>query len=143
MAEATIHGSPHPADAFAHGQAQKTATRSATRPADGVQTVGHGDAPDPHGGHGGHGGWHGPHEAPKPMTFALVTLAVGAVAAGLVGVPAALGGSNAIETFLHPSFTAHAAAGASPAAAAVLEPGAGSAAGGESSCRSYGGGRDR
>ena len=57
-------------------------------------------------GHGGHGAWHGPHESPKPMTFALVVLAVGAVLAGFVGVPAALGGGNAIEHFLDPSFAA-------------------------------------
>jgi NADH-quinone oxidoreductase subunit L len=65
----------------------------------------HQPAPSAH----GHGEWHGPHEAPKPMTFVLVTLAVGAVLAGLVGVPGALWGSNRIETFLHPSFTARAA----------------------------------
>jgi NADH-quinone oxidoreductase subunit L len=62
------------------------------------ETAGHG--------HAGHGVWHGPHDAPKPMTFALVVLAVGAVLAGLVGVPTALGGGNAIEHFLHPSFVA-------------------------------------
>jgi NADH-quinone oxidoreductase subunit L len=46
------------------------------------------------------------------MTFPLMALAVGAVVAGFVGVPAALGGGNAIEHFLEPSFTAsHAAAG--------------------------------
>jgi NADH-quinone oxidoreductase subunit L len=74
------------------------------------------------GGHDGHdagpGAWHGPHEAPKPMTFALVVLAVGAVVAGFVGVPDALGGSNAIEHFLHPSFVAEhrgAATAATPA----------------------------
>jgi NADH-quinone oxidoreductase subunit L len=55
-------------------------------------------------GHGGHGAWHGPHEAPKAMTFALVALAIGAVLAGFVGIPAALGGGNTIEEFLHPSF---------------------------------------
>ena len=76
---------------------------------------GHGDGG--HGGHG-HGAWHGPHEAPRPMTFALVTLAVGAVVAGFVGVPAALGGSNAIETFLHPSFTAASVDAPLPAGAA-------------------------
>jgi len=69
-------------------------------------------------GHGGHGAWHGPHDAPKPMTFALVVLAVGAVLAGFVGVPAALGGSNAIEHFLHPSFAAPSLATHSAAAAA-------------------------
>jgi len=46
-----------------------------------------------------------------------MALAVGAVVAGLVGIPAALGGSNAIEHFLEPSFTAshHEAAAAEPA----------------------------
>ena len=53
---------------------------------------------------GGHGAWHGPHESPRPMTYVLVTLAIGAVLAGFVGIPAALGGGNAIEHFLHPSF---------------------------------------
>ncbi len=73
-----------------------------------------GPAPDA-GGHGdSHGhAWHGPHESPRLMTWPLVALAVGAVLAGFVGVPAALGGSNVIEHFLEPSFTvpgmAHAA----------------------------------
>ncbi len=57
---------------------------------------------------GGHGGWHGPHESPKSMTVPLQILAVGAVIAGFVGIPAALGGSNAIEHFLEPSFAARA-----------------------------------
>ena len=63
---------------------------------------GHGDA---------HGhAWHGPHESPRLMTWPLVVLAVGAVLAGFVGVPAALGGSNMIEHFLEPSFTVPGAA---------------------------------
>jgi NADH-quinone oxidoreductase subunit L len=66
---------------------------------------GHGPAADAHGGHG-HGAWHGPHESPKPMTVPLMALAVGAIVAGFVGIPAALGGGNAIEHFLEPSFTA-------------------------------------
>ena len=70
-------------------------------PADGAQTLHDADAGH---GHGGHGAWHGPHESPRSMTFALVVLAVGAVLAGFVGVPAVLGGSNQIEHFLHPSF---------------------------------------
>ena len=57
------------------------------------------------------------------MTFPLMALAVGAVLAGLVGIPAALGGGNAIEHFLEPSFTASAAHGetthAAPAATAT------------------------
>ncbi len=39
------------------------------------------------------------------MTMPLMALAVGAVVAGFVGIPAALGGGNAIEHFLEPSFT--------------------------------------
>jgi NADH-quinone oxidoreductase subunit L len=56
------------------------------------------------------------------MTYPLMALAVGAVLAGLFGIPAALGGANAIEHFLEPSFTASAAHGepahAEPTAAA-------------------------
>jgi NADH-quinone oxidoreductase subunit L len=65
---------------------------------------------DPHDdGHGhGHGAWHGPHESPPAMTFPLQVLAVGAIVAGFVGIPAALGVGSAIEKFLEPSFTAHA-----------------------------------
>jgi len=40
------------------------------------------------------------------MTIPLQILAVGAAVAGLVGIPAALGGGNAIEHFLEPSFVA-------------------------------------
>jgi NADH-quinone oxidoreductase subunit L len=43
------------------------------------------------------------HDAPRPMAFALVVLAVGSVAAGYVGVPHALGGANRIEEFLSPN----------------------------------------
>ena len=38
------------------------------------------------------------------MTWPLVALAAGAVVAGFVGIPQALGGSNAIEHFLAPGF---------------------------------------
>ena len=55
------------------------------------------------------------------MTVPLMALAIGAIVAGFVGVPAALGGSNAIEHFLEPSFTAH-------SVAATSEPGGGPAA---------------
>jgi NADH-quinone oxidoreductase subunit L len=44
------------------------------------------------------------HDAPPAMAFALIVLAIGSVAAGYVGVPAALGGSNRFEHFLEPSF---------------------------------------
>jgi NADH-quinone oxidoreductase subunit L len=59
------------------------------------------------------------------MTVPLMALAVGAIVAGFFGIPAALGGGNAIEHFLEPSFTASSAAHAgttdehaAPAAAA-------------------------
>ena len=67
-------------------------------------------------GHGGHG--HDPHEAPWSMALPLILLAVGSIFAGYVGVPHALGGSNRIETFLEPSFEAHATAPQAAAAAA-------------------------
>ena len=67
------------------------------------ETHGHDDAH-------GHHAWHGPHESPRAMTVPLLVLAVGAIAAGYVGVPAVLGEGfgipNAIEHFLEPSFTA-------------------------------------
>ena len=107
-AVAAAHGAPNPADPFAHGAAHRDDHEVSHGPADAAST------PHAH----GHGAWHGPHEAPRPMTFALVTLAIGAVLAGFVGVPAALGGGNAIEHFLEPSFAAPAAAGHAEAAAA-------------------------
>jgi NADH-quinone oxidoreductase subunit L len=102
VAAAAEHDVSHPADAHAHGQAHKD-----------DHEVSHGPAEphDDHGGGHGHGPWHGPHESPTPMTFPLMTLAVGAIVAGLVGIPVALGGGNAIEKFLEPSFTASAPAG--------------------------------
>jgi NADH-quinone oxidoreductase subunit L len=83
-------------DGAYRGPAWETAAHGAAQP--------HDDAGAGH----GHGSWHGPHESPTPMTFALMALAVGAIVAGFVGIPAALGGGNAIEQFLEPSFTASA-----------------------------------
>ena len=69
----------------------------------------HGHADDAADSHGDEGPdahvWHGPHESPRSMTVPLMILAVGAIVAGYVGIPAALGGANAIEHFLEPSFT--------------------------------------
>ena len=65
----------------------------------------HGPASGAHDAHG-HGPWHGPHESPSAMTVPLMALAIGAIVAGFVGIPGALGGGNAIEHFLEPSFTA-------------------------------------
>lgn len=54
---------------------------------------------EPRWGHNKH-----PHESPKLMTVPLMVLAVLSVVGGLVGIPAALGGNNAIEHFLEPIF---------------------------------------
>jgi NADH-quinone oxidoreductase subunit L len=99
VATAAVHGAPHPADPHAHGQAHRADHEVTHGPAEP-------HSQDDHGGGHGHVPWHGPHESPKPMTYPLMALAVGAVLAGFVGIPAALGGSNAIEHFLEPSFTA-------------------------------------
>jgi len=117
-AVAALHGAPHPADPHAHGQAHLKQHEVSHGPAEPhpSTSLGAGDAHaaahDDHGGGHGHGPWHGPHESPTPMTGPLMALAVGAIVAGFVGVPAALGGNNAIEQFLEPSFTAERAAGA-------------------------------
>jgi NADH-quinone oxidoreductase subunit L len=47
------------------------------------------------------------HESPPLMTMPLVVLAAGAVLAGFLGVPAALGGNNAIHHWLEPVFAGH------------------------------------
>jgi NADH-quinone oxidoreductase subunit L len=56
------------------------------------------------------------HDAPPAMAIPLIVLAIGSIVAGYVGVPAALGGSNAIEHYLHPSFVAHGTMHEGPAA---------------------------
>ena len=110
VAVAATHGVKHPADAHAHGQAAKPDHEVSHGPAEPHDQShdAHGDAAahDDHGGGHGHGPWHGPHESPAPMTFPLQALAIGAMIAGLIGIPAALGGPNTIEHFLEPSFTA-------------------------------------
>jgi NADH-quinone oxidoreductase subunit L len=56
----------------------------------------------------GHGGGHGAHlhDAPPAMAIPLVILAIGAVLAGYVGVPKALGGGERFDHYLAPSFAA-------------------------------------
>jgi NADH-quinone oxidoreductase subunit L len=93
-AEAAGHGAVHPRDAHAHGHAHKD-DHDVTHGAADVLAHGH--------------GWHGPHESPRMMTVPLMALAVGAMVAGFIGIPQALRGTNAIEHFLEPSFTAPAA----------------------------------
>ena len=57
------------------------------------------------------------------MAFALIALTVGSILAGYIGLPHALGGSNRLESWLEPSFTAPHVAGSAQAGAAV-EPAA-------------------
>jgi NADH-quinone oxidoreductase subunit L len=51
------------------------------------------------------------HDAPPSMAIPLVVLALGAVLAGYVGVPHALGGENRLASWLAPSFAAPVAGG--------------------------------
>jgi NADH-quinone oxidoreductase subunit L len=51
---------------------------------------------------GTHEQGHHLHESPKAMTTPLIVLAVGAIAAGWVGIPELLGGGNQIAHFLYP-----------------------------------------
>jgi NADH-quinone oxidoreductase subunit L len=117
---AATHGVSHPADTHAHGHAAQKNHEVSHGLADAHAALGaHASAvaDDDHGGGHGHGPWHGPHESPRPMTVPLMALAVGAVVAGFVGIPAALGGGNTIEHFLEPSFTAEHTARAEQTAA--------------------------
>jgi NADH-quinone oxidoreductase subunit L len=84
----------------------------------GATSGGHGHPPSPaHGSHAGSGassGGHGIahlHDAPPAMAIALVVLAIGSVLAGYIGIPHALGGSNALGTWLEPAFEAHESTG--------------------------------
>jgi NADH-quinone oxidoreductase subunit L len=56
------------------------------------------------------------------MAIPLILLAVGSIFAGYVGVPHALKGSNRIESFLEPSFEAHATEARGGAAAETAAP---------------------
>jgi NADH-quinone oxidoreductase subunit L len=49
------------------------------------------------------------HDAPPAMATALVVLALGSLAAGYIGIPDALGGHNALQSWLAPSFSARSA----------------------------------
>jgi NADH-quinone oxidoreductase subunit L len=76
---AMVHGAAHPHDAQAHGLAELE-----------QHEVTHGPAALP--------------PEPRLMLLPMVVLALGAIAAGFVGVPALLGGHDALGRFLEPGF---------------------------------------
>jgi len=114
-----------------HGERRHDAPAAPAHPEEEEPAAhGHGHAAPAAHGHG-HGGGHGtPHEAPWSMAVPLIILAIGSVVAGYVGVPHALKGNNAIESFLEPSFEASpsvpsrtaSAAGGALQTVAVQEP---------------------
>ena len=95
----TFHGERRhdvPVVAPAHDAAHASAHGGLTADAhDGAHAGGH-----------GHAAGHHLHDAPAAMAVALVLLAVGSVAAGYIGRPAPLGGSNWLGTWLAPVFEA-------------------------------------
>ena len=73
-----------------------------------------------------HESYHAPshlHDAPPAMALVLIVLAIGSALAGYLGVPHALGGGNALGTFLDPSFEAPAGELAQGAQAAPVAGG--------------------
>jgi NADH-quinone oxidoreductase subunit L len=60
-----------------------------------------------------------PHDAPLPMAFALIVLAIGSVLAGFIGIPHALGGHNVLHEWLQPVVGSHAPAPAAPGIAGM------------------------
>jgi NADH-quinone oxidoreductase subunit L len=94
----TFHGERRTLPAEARADVHEVPRPDYTPPAIGH---GHDEAQDVGHGHGPHG--HA-HDAPPAMAVPLIVLAIGAVLAGYVGVPHALGGHNRIEQFLEPSF---------------------------------------
>jgi NADH-quinone oxidoreductase subunit L len=83
-----FHAPSHVQTSAAHGHAPSLATAHRASVAG-------------HAGGGGH-----LHDAPPAMAAALVILALGSVLAGYLGVPHALGGHNALGTWLEPAFRA-------------------------------------
>jgi NADH-quinone oxidoreductase subunit L len=86
----------------------------------------------------GHGSESHLHDAPPAMALALIVLAVGSVAAGWIGIPHAVGGSNHLEAWLEPAFAAPREAGGAIAGEAAAGGAAGAeAAAGEAAAASH------
>jgi len=109
----TFHGERrHAAPAPAHPEEEEPTADAAAHAAAAHQASGAtAHRHDAHAAHGHGGAGSHLHDAPAAMAAALIVLAIGSVAAGYVGVPAALGGNNWIEHYLHPSFVAHGVGG--------------------------------
>ncbi|MDO8679932.1 MAG: NADH-quinone oxidoreductase subunit L [Acidobacteriota bacterium] len=67
----------------------------------GEERFGHAEPAVAHSTHGTH-----LHDAPAPMAFALIVLAIGSILAGYIGIPHALGGHNTLGVWLEPAFQA-------------------------------------
>jgi NADH-quinone oxidoreductase subunit L len=125
----TFHGQRrHDAPAAAHGDEDDHAPGAHAAHQDDHGSSHHVPAAS-HGHAVGHAaGAHAIHEPPVAMTFVLIALAIGSIAAGYIGVPHALGGHNALHAWLEPAFAVPGAAEAAGAEAAVGEAAAGEAA---------------
>jgi len=92
-----------------HGERAQPSLHDAVTPHSAPGHAASGDAAALHGAPA-HGAGHHLHDAPPAMAVALIVLAIGSAFAGYLGLPHALGGSNRLEQFLEPSFTAEGAA---------------------------------
>jgi len=98
----TFHGERrHEAPAPEHPEEEEAAAHPSHQPAADPLHPSHRPATADSHSHGNH-----LHDAPPAMALALVVLALGSVLAGYIGIPAALGGHNAIGGWLAPSFSA-------------------------------------
>jgi NADH-quinone oxidoreductase subunit L len=118
----TFHGvRRHDAPAPEHAEEEEPAAHG---------TPSHDSHQHDHAAHGHAAGAH-LHDAPPAMALALIVLALGSILAGYVGIPAALGGHNALGAWLAPSFAAQSATTlADTAVGEVGEPAAAGEAGG-------------
>ncbi|MDP9323182.1 MAG: NADH-quinone oxidoreductase subunit L [Acidobacteriota bacterium] len=89
VAEAALHGAGHPDDAHAHGEADRVNHEVTHGAADVLRED---------------DGRLAPSEGSLAITGPLMALAVGVIVVGFFGMPESLGGTNAIEHFLAPSF---------------------------------------
>ncbi len=94
-----VHLTFHGEERFGHDAHEHPSTSAHQHPS--TRAPQHPSTPAPQHGHGVH-----LHDAPAPMAFALIVLAVGSILAGYVGVPHALGGHNSLGAWLEPAFQA-------------------------------------